>query len=319
MRRFLESGFNSAYPLLLLILCVSESAAREALVAYPGYSGDYEGFTLILDERFEHWNDRVWAIGDGAVGNEAMCRFQPRGVRLRDGILELEIGKARIPAGWSEDHQKQKKAYDYYCGELRSRPERRLRYGRIEARMQAPRRQVASGYIASLFTYINEDSPELGREWEEIDIELEGGRPDAFQTNLIYGIDAQAWIDTRRFGAWEQKLPSAAVDQWRVFAIEWLPDRINWYVDGELRRTLTQADTDCLPHCIAPQEMPTPIPDTASDVMINFWIPNDKIENVFGGNKGDNRYPMRARYDWLRIYQYDKMPLANWSEFEAGP
>jgi hypothetical protein len=47
--------------------------------------------------------------------------------------------------------------------------------------------------------------------------------------------------------------------------------------------------------------------------MMNFWIPNDDIQDVFGGNKHANRYPMRARYDWLRIYQYDAEPLKNWA------
>ena len=47
--------------------------------------------------------------------------------------------------------------------------------------------------------------------------------------------------------------------------------------------------------------------------MINFWIPNDTIQDVFGGNKERNRYPMRTRYDWLRIYQYDAEPMENWA------
>jgi beta-glucanase (GH16 family) len=239
-------------------------------------------------------------------------------VRVEDGILELVIEKVHVPAGWSENHQKLKKAYDYRCGELRTRPERRVRYGRIETRMRAPDRAAASGYISSLFTYVNEPGGELGREWEEIDIELEGGRPDAFQANLIYGIDAESWTETRPFGAWEHKIDVGPVDDWRIFAIEWLPDSIRWYVDGELVKTLTAEDTDCKPACIPPQEKAAPIPDTAADVMMNFWIPNDAIQDVFGGNKARNRYPMRARYDWLRIYQYDAQPLENWSRETGG-
>ncbi len=280
--------------------------------AYAGYSGEYPGFTLVLDERFDTLDETVWAIGDGAVGTESMCRFQNEGVVLRDGTLELVIDEKHVPPGWSENHQKKKAEYDYVCGELRTRPEKRIRYGRIETRMRAPDRDGASGYISSLFTYVNEGTDEHDREWEEIDIELEGGRPDAFQANLIYGVDAEAWTDTRRFGGWEHKIDVGPVDRWRVFAIEWLPDLINWYVDGELVKTLRASDMDCQPACIDPQSQPTPIPDELTDVMINFWIPNDKIHDVFGGNKRRNRYPMRARYDWLRIYQYDAVPLENW-------
>ena len=284
-----------------------------ALEAYPGYSGHYPGFSLVLDERFDVFDTSVWEVGDGAVGSESMCRFHDEGVRVRDGALELVIERMHIPSGWSDNHQMIKKAYDYICGEVRTQRALRIRYGRIEARMRAPDRRTASGYIASLFTYVNEGNEHFGREWEEIDIELEGGRPDAFQANLIYGVDAPGWGHTRRYGAWEDKIDTGPVDRWRIFAIEWLPDRISWYVDGKLLKTLTAADIDCVPACVPPQEASTPIPDDPADVMINFWIPNDEIQDAFGGNKGRNEYPMRTRYDWLRIYQYDAQPLENWS------
>jgi beta-glucanase (GH16 family) len=292
---------------------LAADSSQEPLAAYAGYTGDYPGFTLVLDERFDRFDESVWSIGDGAVGTESACRFQEAGVRFEHGMLQLIVDDVPVPAGWSEDHQKMKTAYDHRCGELRTRPELRIRYGRIETRMHAPHREEASGYISSLFTYVNEANEQFSREWEEIDIELEGGRPDAFQANLIYGVDTVNWSETRRFGAWEHKIDVGPVDAWRVFAIEWLPDSISWYVDGELVKTLRATDMDCEPACIDPQEEPTPIPDTHTDVMMNFWIPNDQIQEVFGGNKARNVYPMRTRYDWLRIYQYDAEPLENWS------
>ena len=165
------------------------SEANE-LVAYPGYTGDYPGFTLRLDERFDRFDPDIWAKGDGAVGGEAMCRFTANGVQVVDGILELVIRKEHVPESWSEDHKQEKGVYDYSCGELRTRADQRVHYGRLEARMKAPQRQKASGYISSLFTYRSEGTP---KEWEEIDVELEGGRPDKFQANLIYGLDTWEW------------------------------------------------------------------------------------------------------------------------------
>lgn len=291
------------------------------LTTYPGYTGEYAGFTLVLDDRFDDFNDKVWAIGDGAVGKESMCRFQDGGVQTGEGTLDLVIEEQRVPSGLSRDHRKIKNAYGYICGEVRTRPELNVRYGRIETRVQAPERATASGYIASLLTYINERNDEGEREWEEIDVEMEGGRPDAFQANLIYGRNSEAWSETRAFGAWEDKINVGPVDRWRVFAIEWVPDSIRWFVDGELVKTLSAADLDCDPQCTAPQTSPTPIPDNPAAVMFNFWIPNDDIHEVFGGNKSANRYPMRAQYDWLRIYQYDAQPMENWQSLGAqtGP
>jgi len=304
--------------LALLTACQNGQQRHESeLLAYPGYTGIYEGFTLVLDDRFDRFNDAYWQKGDGAVGGESMCRFQEQGVQVVDGILELVIREEWVKESWSEDHQQMKGDYDYSGGEIRTRPDKKIKYGRIETRMRAPTRASASGYISSLFTYVNQYDPEavaseIEMEWEEIDIELEGGRPDKFQANLIYGINTWEWWRTRVYGAWEDKIEVGPVDDWRVFAIEWLPDRISWYVDGKRVKTLHQSDIDCTPECIEPQKHPAPIPDNYADLIMNFWIPNDEIQNDFGGNKERNVYPMKTCYDWIRYYQYDAEPVSNW-------
>ena len=282
------------------------------LKAFEGYTGDYPGFTLGLDERFDNVDGVTWRKGDGAVGGESMCRFHEDGVQVTDGVLELIVSEQAVAAGWSEDHKQDKKAYDYTCGELRTQPDKRIRYGRIETRMKAPDRSVASGYISSLFTYRNEPNEKGIQEWEEIDIELEGIRPDKFQANLIYGLDVWEWWRTRDYGAWEDKIVVGPVDEWRVFAIEWVPEEIRWYVDGELIKTLAASDIDCSGGCRPPQKNPTPIPDNAAELMVNFWIPNDVIQDTFGGNKRDNVYPMKTQYDWIRYYTYDAEPAGSW-------
>lgn len=306
------------YFVLALALSGCTSATSEQtgegdnLLAYPGYTGNYDGFTLIIDERFDSFNDKIWRKGDGAVGGESYCRFQKQGIQVVDGILELVIREEPVAASWSEDHQQDKGPYNYSCGEVRTVDDFKFRYGRIETRMKAPARETASGYISSLFTYTNDFDPNANddklREWEEIDIELEGGRPDKFQSNLIYGVDTWEWWRTRHYGAWEDKIVVGPVDQWRVFAIEWVPDAIRWYVDGELVKTLSQSEIDCLPACVPPQQAPAPIPDNPTTLMVNFWIPNDKIQDTFGGNKARNQYPMKTKYDWIRYYQLDSQP-----------
>ena len=116
--------------------------------------------------------------------------------------------------------------------------------------------------------------------------ELEGGRPNKFQANLIYGLDAPNWSATREWGAWEDKIDIGPVDQFKVFAIEWTPDFIKWYVNGKLVKTLD-------PEFMAGFGYTnTPIPNNLTEIMMNFWIPNDGIQDVFGGNKSRNVYPM---------------------------
>lgn len=278
-------------------------------IAYSGYTGIYENYSLVLDERFDQFNTDIWQKGDGAVGSEAVCRFQPQGIEIIEGILNLIVKQETIAPGWSKDHQQEKGPYEFSCGEVRTREDKKIRYGRIETRVKAPSRNVASGYISSLFTYTNEGEP---REWEEIDVELEGGRPDKFQANLIYGKGVWDWPATRRWGAWEDKIDIAPADDWRVYALEWTPTQIKWFVDGVLTKTLKQEDLDCQPECVPPQIYATPIPDNNTLLMMNFWIPNDEIEAEFGGVKKDNVYPMVAQYDWIRIYQLDSHPFTQW-------
>lgn len=296
-------------PAGLVLLMSFHAQGENALIAYPGYTGEYPGYTLKVDERFDHLDNTLWRVGDGAVGHESACRFTSQGVQVEKGLLNLIVNQEKVPASWSEDHQQEKRAYEYSCGELRTAPAKTIKYGRFETRMKAPARSTASGYISSLFTYTNSGSP---REWEEIDVELEGGRPDKFQANLIYGLDTPNWVATREWGAWEDKIEVGPVDDWRVFAIEWAPTFIKWYVDGKLVKTLDQSQLDCKPECAPGQKKPTPIPDNLTSLMMNFWIPNDEIQDVFGGNKKHNTYPMVTQYDWIRIYQLDSAPLANY-------
>ena len=64
--------------------------------AYPNYTGEYPGFTLRLDERFDRFDPEIWKKGDGAVGSEAMCRFTDSGVEVNNGVLELVIRKEAV-------------------------------------------------------------------------------------------------------------------------------------------------------------------------------------------------------------------------------
>ncbi|WP_372863459.1 family 16 glycosylhydrolase, partial [Pseudoalteromonas sp.] len=230
-------------PLLILNCADTSSYITDRLpTAYADYTGEYRGFSLVLDERFEKFNPEVWSKGDGAVGSESVCRFQSQGVEVANGQLNLIIRKEPVASSWSADHQSEKPAYEFSCGELRTQPNKQIKYGRFETRMKAPNRDVASGYISSFFTYTHAGEP---KEWEEIDIELEGGRPDKFQVNLIYGLNAGNWWGTRQWGAWEDKINIAPADEWRVYAIEWTPKALKWFVDGQLYKTLSLRDLDC--------------------------------------------------------------------------
>ncbi len=281
-------------------ICQQDCPVVEDLDAYPGYTGVYDNFTLAIDDHFDSFDSSVWAKGDGAVGTEGDCRFQDQGVRMEDGKMKLVIDRQSVPAGFSENHQKNKRAYDYICGEVRTN--QKIKFGRMEARFKTPS-SGATGFISSLFTYDAEDF-----EWRELDIELEGGRPGSMQTNYIFGNNADQWNfewqATRTWGAWERlhTTPKETSD-WIVYAIEWTPDYVTWYMDGVEVRRMTNSDLDGSP-MVGPQIKPLWIPEKETMIMMNFWIPIEPVSHNFGGVTTGNVYPMVAEYDWFRYYEY---------------
>ena len=84
---------NISSSFFAIVLSVATSSAwalshQQPLVSYPNYTGQYEGFTLILDERFDEFNGEIWKKGDGAVGG--------RGRNVKPENVEFKRQKGRL-------------------------------------------------------------------------------------------------------------------------------------------------------------------------------------------------------------------------------
>ncbi|MGL1904007.1 MAG: glycoside hydrolase family 16 protein [Fibrobacterales bacterium] len=277
------------------------SSFPDGPTAYPGYTGIYSGYTLVIDERFDgnDINNALWAKGDGGVGGETMCRFQPQGVEVNNGTMKMTVRNEYVAESWSYDHGKMRRAENYSCGELRTKNE--YRYGRIEARYKLPT-TPATGCIQSLFTYDTDYD-----EWVELDVELECGRPGTMQSNYIYGEGASTWNwewqATRTWGAWERvHTTPKSQKEWITYAMEWTPSYVKWFMDGVEVRHMDAGMIDCYPNCIAPAIRSAQLPNHFTKIMMNFWIPNYGVGPNFGGDPSGNQYPMVTEYDWFRYY-----------------
>ncbi|SMF77379.1 Glycosyl hydrolases family 16 [Pseudobacteriovorax antillogorgiicola] len=189
----------------------------------------------------------------------------------------------------------------YSGGEIRTR--KKYRYGRCEVRMKAP--HELSGFVQSVFTFHYPKLPV----WDEIDWELQGRHPDRAASNMIVGKYAKEWADTRDFGSYEHEvsLPHGSlISDWHVYAFEWTPDFIKWYIDGHLMRTLTRGALH--PRGWIPGD-DSPFGGQSSEIMMNFWLPNPEIMADFGGcwNEAafDHGRSVDATYDWFRYYSLD--------------
>lgn len=98
-------------------------------------------------------------------------------------------------------------------------------YGRYEMRMRAAK---GGGILSTFFTYKN-GSEIGGTFWEEIDIEIFGkDNATSWQSNIILG----STRPTEQIEI-EHDTPFSLGDAYHTYVIEWTPDYVAWFVDGE--------------------------------------------------------------------------------------
>jgi hypothetical protein len=213
--------------------------------------------------------DARWDVGTHTFdGNEA--QFVAENVVVEDGLLKLRLTDE--PAG----------NRSYSGAELRTDNQTGFfTYGRFEARMKAA---TGSGVISSLFTYRYQP-------WQEIDIEFKGRNTNAMQANIFYnggraGDPNNEPYEVPPFPE-DVPLPYDAAEEFHVYAFEWEPGIIRWFIDGE--QVLESQDPAQVPHL--PQQL-----------MMNIWITN----LPWAGPLDPNAAPAEAQYDWVRVYRRDR-------------
>ena len=127
-------------------------------------------------------------------------------------------------------------------------------YGRYEAVMRAA---PGSGTVSSFFTHTNDV---FGDPHDEIDFEFLGRDPHMVSLNYFSnGVAA---------GTVEIPLPYDASASFHLYAFEWSPASIKWYIDGTLVHTETGRKV--------------PIPSAPSRVIFNLWSGSEKLHEWHG-------------------------------------
>ncbi|KCZ51828.1 family 16 glycosylhydrolase [Hyphomonas pacifica] len=131
---------------------------------------------------------------------------------------------------------------------------KRYGYGRYEAIMQIGK---GSGLVSAFFTYTG---PYFGDPHDEVDIEFLG--KDTTKIHFNY------WRNGKRGKFATFDLPFDASEGPHLYAFEWLPDRITWYVDG-------------VPYYASELNDPF-IPKTAGKVHFSHWTGIPKMREWHG-------------------------------------
>jgi beta-glucanase (GH16 family) len=260
-----------------------EEVAPEDIKA-SGYEYDYDKLTyeLVWSDEFEgeglpdktKWNYDVGGHGWG--NNELQYYTEDKNAYLKDGNLVIEARK--------EEYE----GMGYTSARLISKGKGDWLYGKIEVKAKLPTGVGTWPAIWMLPTDWKYGSwPASG----EIDIMEHVGYN---QDTIHASIHTQSYyhkINTQKSGT---KFIEGASDDFHVYSIEWLPDKIMAYIDGELYFTFQPTDYKSKPTF---KEWPF---DKRFHLLLNI-----AVGGSWGGVKGvdENIYPQQMLVDYVKVYQ----------------
>lgn len=222
-------------------------------------SGQSDACASAFDD-FDTLDRERWRVSDGWTnGAYHGCIWSADQAVVRDGTLRLgleERPEATTASGETRD---------YVCAEIQSK--RRFGYGLYEARMKTA---AGSGLNSAFFTYIG---PVHGEAHDEIDFEFLGKSPESVQLN--YYVDGEGGNEKH------VALPQNASEDFAHYAFEWLPDRLRWFVNGELVHEVQGGE----------------LPDTPSYAYFMLWNGSPQLKEWLG--QFDYSGPVVAEIDWF--------------------
>ncbi len=213
-------------------------------------------------------------VGGHGWGNRELQYYtdaDPDNARVEDGKLIVEARKE--PFGDNA----------YTSARLVSRTKGEWTYGRVEARAKLPSGRGTWPAIWMLPTVDKLKWPDDG----EIDIMEYVG----FDPGVVHGtVHTKAYnhsIGTQKGG--QTPVPDAST-AFHVYAIEWTPDRIDWFVDDKPYYSFANDKTG------SKETWPFNAPF--------HLIFNLAVGGNWGGQKGvdENIWPQRMEVDWVRVY-----------------
>lgn len=185
-------------------------------VKVSSYDASTKSFKEEWTDEFESFNTSRWSKGNWKM---ELVQLSTDNVVVEDGVLKLKMTKQANEDG----------SYKYYGAELYSKET--FKYGRFEAKMKMA---CVSGTVSSMFLYYN-NSNKSGYNWNELDIEILGKNPKAFQSNIITGTGGSQKTEK------VHSLNYSVSSDYHVYVMEWTPEYVSWQIDGvEMRRTVAQ-------------------------------------------------------------------------------
>jgi beta-glucanase (GH16 family) len=266
------------------------------LIAAPAWAGEWK---LVWSDDFDQPglpDPSKWDYEEGFIrNNEAQyyTRARQENARIENGMLVIEARKEVFknpqydPQSQGQGRSRRsRESAQYTSASLTTRGKAAWTYGRIEVRAKLPPGHGTWPAIWMLGTDRRAGWPACG----EIDImEFVGFDPGIIHAN----IHVKKYNHVLKTGKGSQITISDAAEAFHVYALEWTPQRLDFFVDDKKYFTFENENT-------------------GSDVWPfdkdAYLILNLAIGGAWGGAKGidDACFPQRYYIDYVRVYQKDK-------------
>ena len=282
MNSFMMYRYNRVVPLVVTFLF---SSAIVLTAQTPPSSIPKAQWTLVWSDEFNgpqlDTSKWVYDIGGGKWGNQELEYYtdQAQNISIKDGNLA-------IVARQEKHTDTNKTTWNYTSGRIKTLGKFTQTYGRFEARIKIPFGQG----IWPAFWMLGEDIDKAG--WPncgEIDIMENIGKEPSTVHGTIHGpgysggegiTAAYSLQDNRRFA-----------DSFHIFAAEWEPDVIRFYVDDDLYAT----------------RKPDDLPPAKKWVFDHpfFLLLNLAVGGAWPGNPDSTTvFPQAMLVDYVRVYRY---------------
>ena len=264
-------------------LALAVSSMAHAQCPTLVWSDEFNGTELDLSK----WEPQ---IGDGCNygicqwGNNELQFYKAENAVVSDGTLKILI------------KQEKNRRYNYTSARLRTKGLADFTYGRFEARMKLLQGQG----LWPAFWMLSSNEPRGG--WPqsgEIDImEFLGQDPKKVFGTVHYGDPyPNNQYQSKDFLLYGDE---TFADDFHVFAVEWEPGEIRWYVDDILYSTKTAED-------VAPYDWPFDPIDPDADPPEGENLMHLLLNVAVGGNlpgspDATTPFPNQVEIDWVRVY-----------------
>ena len=253
-------------------------------------------WTLVWQDEFErdgHPDPAKWGYEEGYVRNNEVQYYMRRrlkNARVEKGMLVIEAHRESLPNprhdGSSDRWQRRQRTIEYTSAILTTQDEASWAHGRIEVRARLPRGQGVWPAIWMLGANRSQVGyPKCG----EIDImEFVGHTPSTIHGTVHYppAKPGGGQFKDSRGGTIQTDAPWK---DFHVYAIEWTPERIDFFLDDRPYFTFALDDAGRGP------ENPFRKPHY---LLINF-----ALGGSWGGKVDDSILPQRYEIDYVRVYE----------------